>query len=74
MSTMNPFFCNLDIFVEIITVLSALRRCTDAQELISEVQPLCQSQSEEFFLLTVSSHLAVQQEDYDRAGENELSS
>ncbi len=65
---MCPLSCNLDIFIEMIKVLSALGRYTEAQEVIAEVQPLCQSQSEEFFIQTVSSQLAVEQGDFNRAG------
>ncbi len=68
-STMHPLNCNSDIFLEIIKVLSALGRYTEAQEVLSEAQPLCQSESEEFFLLTICCQLALQQGDLDRAGE-----
>ncbi len=68
-SSMNPLVCNSDIFLEIINVLSALGRYTEAQEILSETQPLCQSESEEFFILSICSQLAVQKGDLGRAGE-----
>ncbi len=65
---MCPLSCNIELFIEIIKVLSTLGRYTEAQQVITEVQSLCQTQYEEFFVLAIRSQLAVEQGDFGRAG------